>query len=106
MLRTLCVLRYADKTEEVSHLICRDFLLHTTVSAGSAYFVVNAELNLHCCQPQAIPFATLDHAERFQKGFGGAVRTFDQALEDMLQDRKNAAPAPRNNTTYTAEGGV
>ncbi|MGQ5111537.1 DeoR family transcriptional regulator [Bacillus halotolerans] len=81
-------LRYADKTEEVSHLICKDFLLQTTVSAASAYFVVNAELNLHCCQPQAIPFATLDHAERFQKGFGGAVRTFDQALEDMLRDRK------------------
>ncbi|MDG3075293.1 DeoR family transcriptional regulator [Bacillus halotolerans] len=81
-------LRYADKTEEVSHLICKDFLLQTTVSAASAYFIVNAELNLHCCQPQAIPFATLDHAERFQKGFGGTVRTFDQALEDMLRDRK------------------
>lgn len=60
-------LRYADKTEEVSHLICKDFLLQTTVSASSAYFVVNAELNLHCCQPQAIPLRLLTMLNVFKK---------------------------------------
>lgn len=106
MLRTLRVLRYADKTEEVSHLICRDFLLQTTVSAGSAYFVVNAELNLHCCQPQAIPFATLDHAERFQKDSAEPSALSTKRWKTCFKTERNAAPAPRNNTTHTAEGGV
>lgn len=81
-------LRYEDKKEEVSHLICKDFLLQTTVSAASAVFLLHAELDLHCCQPQAIPFASLDHAERFQKGFGGTICTFDKALEIILNDRQ------------------
>lgn len=99
-------LRYADKTEEVSHLICRDFLLQTTVSAGSAYFVVNAELNLHCCQPQAIPFAALDHAERFQKDSAEPSALSTKRWKICFKTERNAAPAPRNNTTHTAEGGV
>ncbi|MCY8934072.1 DeoR family transcriptional regulator [Bacillus atrophaeus] len=81
-------LRYEDKKEEVSHLICKDFLLQTTVSAASAVFLLHAELDLHCCQPQAIPFASLDHAERFQKGFGGTICTFGKALEIILNDRR------------------
>lgn len=81
-------LRYEDKKEEVSHLICKDFLLQTTVSAASAVFLLHAELDLHCCQPQAIPFASLDHAERFQKGFGGTICTFGKALEIILNDRQ------------------
>lgn len=81
-------LRYEDKKEEVSHLICKDFLLQTTVSAASAAFLLHAELDLHCCQPQAIPFASLDHAERFQKGFGGTICTFGKALEIILNDRQ------------------
>ncbi|MEC0696532.1 DeoR family transcriptional regulator [Bacillus atrophaeus] len=81
-------LRYEDKKEEVSHLICKDFLLQTTVSAASAVFLLHAELDLHCCQPQAIPFASLDHAARFQKGFGGTICTFGKALEIILNDRQ------------------
>ncbi|PRS06200.1 hypothetical protein C6W22_15385 [Bacillus atrophaeus] len=81
-------LRYEDKKEEVSHLICKDFLLQTTVSAASAVFLLHAELDLHCCQPQAIPFASLDYAERFQKGFGGTICTFGKALEIILNDRQ------------------
>ncbi|KXZ12620.1 hypothetical protein AXI59_05915 [Bacillus nakamurai] len=82
------ILRYEDKKEEVSHVMCKDFLLQTTITAASAYFLVNAEIDLHCCQPQAIPFSTIDYAKRFQKGFGGVICTFDQAAEIILHDRQ------------------
>ncbi|ARW37532.1 DeoR family transcriptional regulator [Bacillus amyloliquefaciens] len=82
------ILRYEDKKEEVSHVICKDFLLQTTLTAASAYFLVHADIDLHCCRPQAIPFSTLDYAERFQKGFGGVICTFDKAADIILHDRQ------------------
>jgi DeoR/GlpR family transcriptional regulator of sugar metabolism len=82
------LLRYKDIEKDVSQIICRDFLLNTTISAKMAYFLMDADFNLNCCQPQVLSFGSLKHAQQFQKGFGGIVLRFDEATEEV-QRRMN-----------------
>jgi predicted RNA-binding Zn-ribbon protein involved in translation (DUF1610 family) len=77
------LLRYKDIEKNVSQIICRDFLQHTTISAKLAYFLFDADFNLNCCQPQVLTFDSLKYTEQFQKGFGGKIFRFDQALEEV-----------------------
>jgi DeoR family transcriptional regulator, copper-sensing transcriptional repressor len=82
------LLRYKDIEKDVSQIICRDFLQNTTISAKMAYFLMDADFNLNCCQPQVLAFDSIKHAEQFQKGFGGMVLRFDEAIEE-IQKRMN-----------------
>lgn len=74
------LLRYQDIAEEVAQIICQDFLKDTTISAKMATFLLNADLSLNCCQPQVISFDSLQQAEKFQKGFGGNIYSFEEAM--------------------------
>ena len=65
-------------------MICRDFLQNTTISAKLAYFLLDTDFNLNCCQPQALAFESLKYAEQFQKGFGGTIFQFDEAIEELV----------------------
>lgn len=82
------LLRYKDIEKEVSQIICRDFLHNTTISAKMAYFLIEADFNLNCCQPQVLTFDSLKQAEQFQKGFGGRILSFEEAIEE-IQTRMN-----------------
>jgi DeoR family transcriptional regulator, copper-sensing transcriptional repressor len=82
------LLRYKDIEKDVSQIICRDFLQNTTISAKMAYFLMDADFNLNCCQPQVLAFDSLILAEQFQKGFGGSVLRFNEAI-DEIQKRMN-----------------
>jgi DeoR family transcriptional regulator, copper-sensing transcriptional repressor len=77
------LLRYKDIEKNVSQIICRDFLQNTTISAKLAYFLLDADFNLNCCQPQVLTFDSLKYAEQFQKGFGGTIFRFEQAVEEI-----------------------
>jgi DeoR/GlpR family transcriptional regulator of sugar metabolism len=77
------LLRYKDIGKQVSQVICRDFLQNTTISAKLAYFLMDSDFQLNCCQPQVLTFETLTYAEKFQKGFGGKIFRFDQAVEEI-----------------------
>jgi DeoR/GlpR family transcriptional regulator of sugar metabolism len=93
MVEQLCcphcgLLRYKDIEKDVSQIICKDFLLNTTISAKMAYFIMDADFNMNCCQPQVLSFDSKNHAEQFQKGFGGIVLQFDEAIEE-IQYRMN-----------------
>lgn len=77
------LLRYKDIEKDVSQIICRDFLHDTTISAKMAYFLMDADFNLSCCQPQVLSFDLLKHAEQFQQGFGGILLRFDEAIEEI-----------------------
>ena len=79
------LLRYKDIEKNVSQIICRDFLQNTTTSAKLAYFLLDADFNLNCCQPQVLTFDSLRYAEQFQKGFGGTILRFDQAVEEVTK---------------------
>jgi DNA-binding transcriptional ArsR family regulator len=77
------LLRYKDIEKYVSQIICRDFLQNTTISAKLAYFLMDCDFNLNCCQPQVLTFESLKYAEQFQKGFGGNVYTFNEAINEI-----------------------
>ena len=82
------LLRYEDIEDQVSHIICRDFLYDTTISAKMAYFLMGATLNMNCCQPQAITFESKKEVELFKKGFGGEIFTFEEAIVE-IKERMN-----------------
>jgi len=85
------LLRYKDIEKDVSQIICRDFLLNSTISAKMAYYLLDTDFNLTCCQPQVLTFETLKHAEQFQKGFGGMVLRFEEAVVE-IQKRMKGEP--------------
>lgn len=85
------LLRYQDIEKEISQIICRDFLKDTTISAKMATFLVNADIDLNCCQPQVIAFQSLKHAKQFQKGFGGEIYNFEGAIAVTIEEM-NGSP--------------
>ncbi|MFJ7728796.1 DeoR family transcriptional regulator [Neobacillus sp. NPDC097160] len=84
------LLRYKDIEKDVSQIICRDFLQNSTISAKMAYYLMDTDFNLNCCQPQVLTFESLKQAEQFQKGFGGVVMRFEEAI-DEIPKRMNGA---------------
>ena len=79
------LLRYRDIEKNVSQIICRGFLQNTTISAKLAYFLMDTDFNLNCCEPQVITFESLKYAQQFQKGFGGVIFQFNQAIEEVVK---------------------
>ena len=75
------LLRYQEIENEVSQIICNDFLKDTTISAKMATFLMNADIHLNCCQPQVIAFESIKQAKQFQSGFGGEIYTFEEAIQ-------------------------
>lgn len=80
------LLRYRDIEAEVAQIICRDYLKDTTISAKMAVYVLQADIRLNCCEPQAIPFDNLAQAKQFQAGFGGELYRFEQAMEYIAKE--------------------
>lgn len=75
------LLRHRQLGETVSHGICHDFFMNTTISSTLAWYVMDTTLNVPCCQPQVLTFANKAHAEKFIKGFGGKMYAFQDAME-------------------------
>lgn len=75
------LLRFQDIENDVSQIICHDFLKDTTISAKTATFLLNADINLNCCQPQVIAFESIKQAKQFQMGFGGEIHNFEDAIQ-------------------------
>lgn len=82
------ILRHHQLGPNVTQAICHDFLCQTTISAYVAHFVIDAEVSISCCQPQVLSFELRDHAERFVKGFGGTIFTFEQ-VSDIITEKMN-----------------
>lgn len=82
------LLRYKDIENEVTQIICTDFLKDTTISAKLATFLINSKLELHCCQPEVLVFDCYDHALKFQQGFGGTTYSFTDAIYTIQKEMK------------------
>lgn len=74
-------IRHNQIANDVAQAMCYDFLMATTINVPEAWFVMDTSINIGCCQPQVLPFELKDHAEKFVRGFGGNVYTFEEALE-------------------------
>jgi len=83
------LLRYADIENQVSQIICKDFLNGTTISAQIAYYLIGADFHMNCCKPQAIVFESYKQIEQFQRGFGGTIFTFEEAISELKNRMKN-----------------
>ncbi|WP_027724589.1 DeoR family transcriptional regulator [Tuberibacillus calidus] len=77
------LLRYQQLDRDVLQAICYDFLRKTTISVPLTWFVMDASLDLGCCQPQVLTFEYKKHAEQFVKGFGGKVFSFEEILIEL-----------------------
>lgn len=75
------LLEYRQLGDQVTHAICRDFMMQTTISALLAWYVMDTTIQVGCCQPQVLTFERKDHADKFVRGFGGKVYNFTAALE-------------------------
>ncbi len=79
------LLRHHQLGNEVMQAICHDFLRQTTISALNAYYVMDTTVNIGCCQPQVLTFELREHGERFVKGFGGIIYSFQEATAAVHQ---------------------
>lgn len=79
------LLRHRQLGKEILQALCSDFLLQTTISAATAWFVMDTSLNMGCCQPQVLAFEHKTNAEKFAQGFGGKIYSFTDALEAIYQ---------------------
>ncbi|WP_147212744.1 DeoR family transcriptional regulator [Oceanobacillus sojae] len=87
--RTCCahcgILRHKQLGEVVLQALCHDFMTNTTISATTAWFVMDTSLQMGCCEPQVLTFGNKDHAEKFVKGFEGTVLRFEEAAERVTE---------------------
>lgn len=78
------LLRHHQLKDKVVQSICHDFLRHTTISAPSAWYVLETTIDMGCCQPQVLTFEWKEHAEKFVSGFGGTVCNFNEAIDLII----------------------
>ncbi|SMO53118.1 DeoR family transcriptional regulator [Melghirimyces algeriensis] len=82
------LLRHQQIQDEVIQAICQDFFTNTTVSAMQAWYVMETEVDLRCCQPQVLSFEQKHTAEKFVRGFGGIVLSFAEAMTEVYRKMK------------------
>ncbi|MFI8684519.1 DeoR family transcriptional regulator [Rossellomorea sp. NPDC077527] len=84
------LLRYEDIKEDVVQILCRDFLTDMTISGKTATYLIGADLNLNCCQPQVIAFESRKQAGQFQTGFGGKLHNLQEAITAISTDMQGS----------------
>lgn len=75
------LLKHRQLKEQVTHAICRDLILQTTINAPASWFVMDTSIHIDCCKPQVLTFEYKEHATKFVTGFGGEVYAFHEAME-------------------------
>jgi DeoR family transcriptional regulator, copper-sensing transcriptional repressor len=76
-----CALTDADLRKAKDARVA-DFHSRRLVDARKAFYV-RATSSGECCQPYWLGFAKRKHADKFAKGFGGTVLTYEEALEEL-----------------------
>ncbi len=64
-----------------------DFISRQMLDAKSAYYVLGSDVGF-CCDPAWLSFAKKDQAEKFTKGFGGKVMSYEEALAWLADLKK------------------
>lgn len=75
-----CGLREVNKGN-VKDAKATDFLRGKKVDGKTAFYLKGSEFGT-CCAPYWLSFSSKDEAEKFSKGFGGKVLSYDEALKD------------------------
>ena len=75
---------HATKKDMVKSARARDFISGEWMNPAEMTFVFNSSA-VPACAPSWIAFGTKAEAEKFQKGFGGTIYSFDQALTERAK---------------------
>lgn len=67
--------------DKVKSAMATDFLRGKKIDAKSAFYLKGSSFGT-CCEPYWLTFSSRDEAEKFSKGFGGTVMTYEEALKD------------------------
>lgn len=76
----------ADKAK-VKSARARDFISGEWMDPSKMFFVFNSTA-VPACAPSWIAFGKKAEAEKFQKGFGGKVFSFDEAIKERPKHPK------------------
>ncbi len=79
------------KDDEITSCLTSDFITGNPLSCFSAYYVVGTSA-MPCCAPSVIAFAKREDAQKFAKGFDGAVLNFEDAVKMTQELMKRGAP--------------
>lgn len=85
------LLRYRQVEEQVVQALCQDFFTNTTISAEQAWFVFQPQVEIGCCHPQVLCFASKETAERFIVGFGGSLHSHASASDQLYKPGRTAS---------------
>lgn len=100
------LLRHRQLYEKVPHAMCHDFFIQTTVSAPTAWYVMDTSVHIGCCQPQVLTFAWREQADQFVYGFGGKVYSFQQAMEVVFQKMNGCQTEHCSQSEHNERGAV
>lgn len=78
-----CGLLMLRDATNVGAALINDFLYGRRVNAFQAHYVVESSVTL-CCVPSILAFASPTDAARFQRGFGGTLKSFDEAIRYLV----------------------
>ncbi len=68
------------KSPEVISAKTMDFLSRKMLDAKKAYYLKDTDVG-YCCEPHWLSFDSKENAEKFAKGFGGEVLSYQQAIQ-------------------------
>jgi hypothetical protein len=60
------------------------------VNVYQAYYLIGSEVNL-CCEPTVLCFSSSADAEKFQRGFGGQLFNFSQAMSHLTASHRQGS---------------
>ncbi len=66
---------------KVKSAMATDFLRGKKIDAEKAFYLKGTEFGT-CCAPYWLSFSSKDEAEKFSKGFGGKVLSYEEALKE------------------------
>lgn len=80
------LLRHQQIKNKVLQAIVPDFLKQKITNTSIMHYVFDTSLRIGCCEPQVLPFEQKEDAEKFVRGFGGTVHTFDESIQKLNQN--------------------
>ncbi len=71
--------------DQIAMALTTDFLSGRLHAAQHSFFVLGSVV-VPCCKPSILTFSEAEISERFQKGFGGTLGRFEDAIEFLRKD--------------------
>lgn len=77
----------ATEKDNIKSAKVRDFITSKWMNPAKMYFLAGSSAS-PACQPSWIAFGSKSDAEKFQKGFGGELYSFEDALKERMKQPK------------------